>query len=374
MTSFDPIAEIRITLQGPVMHILSGLVPELAGLEPPAAYERVMDDLGLLERCFAAFRANPEAFAPLLVDTTGKPVGADGEIPLACGRSLDQVMGMVVRSAARRYFRRRLPQLISAGRRAAAAERRGLVSDLMGSFRGEPAAASARPLSQGEALYREISDYLRFDWQVRLVPSYSRLSLTQVRVLGDSLLEIRDEHMLKAALSGRPMPAPQQSEATPATVAATPAVPEAPPAFDPAAVSEQDLFLARLIDGDGQVRIKLLAEALGGPHARAALAANPLRQNATIPPDIGAGAVAVMVKLMDLREEQIAVALVSAYAMLGRSGFPAVFGIGARPATMRQLVERARAAGIGRYTPPMDVAEFFEKAFARAREKLFKAA
>lgn len=368
--SADPVSEIRATLRGPVMRVLTGLMPELEGVEAGRGYEMVMDDVALLERAFAAFRDNRDRFAALLVDTTGRPVGADDDMPLSCGRSLNQVVAMVVRSAARRYFRRRLPALVAGARRAAAQERRGVVADLMTAFHGPQTPPTApRPLMEGEVLYREISDYLHYDWQARLVPSYSKLSVTQVRRLGEMLLQIRDEKMLAAALAGKPMPEPE-------TVAPAEARVEEPakPAFDPAAMSEQELFLARLIDETGQVRITLLAEALGGAHARAALSAgSTLRRNAVIPPDVGAGAVTVMVKIMDLRAEQIAVALISAYAMLGRDGFASVFGATAKPTTMRQLVERARAAGIGRYSSPSVVADFMERSFAKAREKLFAA-
>jgi len=374
----DPIDEIRLNLQGPVMRVMRNLVPELAAVHHNQAYDLALDDLRILKQCFQAFHDHHDQFLPFLIDTAKRPIGDDHDMPLYCGRSLNQVAGIVVRSAARRYFRRRLPTMVSNVRRSAALERRGMMMELMESFKGsQPTSAPPKQIPEGEALYREIADYLHFDWQVPLVPAYSKLNVTQIRRLGSSIMELRDEQSLKAAVAGKPLIDQAQDVVKVVEAPANDSVPrveEARPVFDPSMLSEPELILARLIDHEGVVRISILADALGRPHARAALAANPIRRNAIIPPDVGAGAIAILVKLMDLRDEQIAVLLVTAYAMLGRDIFPTVFGSSANPATLRQLVERSRAAGITRYTEPKVLADFIESMFAKARAKILKVA
>lgn len=366
------------------MHIMHDLVPELSEVHPHQAYDLALDDIRILSKCLEAFRENRDHFAPFLIDAAKRPVGDDGDMPLFCGRSLNQVVGIVVRSAARRYFRRRLPNLVADARRAAVLERRGVMVELIDTFRGPPPSSTvSKRIIEGDALYREIADYLHFDWQVPLVPAYAKLTVPQVRRLGANLLELRDAKSLAAAVAGKPIPEPEaggqsrpQDLPTPVTAAPQKDVPEKEvPVFDPSRLTENELILSRLIDsGTGQVRITVLADALDKPHAQAALAANPLRRNAIIPPDITPGAIAVLVKLLDLRDEQIAVLLVTAYAMLGRDLFPTVFGASAKPAILRQLVERGRTNGIGRYTEPKAIATFIEAMFAKAREKILKVA
>ena len=101
------VRKINATLQGPVIDALAELVPDIRRLPRRNALEAVLDDVDLLHRCFLSFRTNPERFRHLLVDKHKVSV-ADAEALLECGRSLDQVIAMVVRTAAKRHFRRRL--------------------------------------------------------------------------------------------------------------------------------------------------------------------------------------------------------------------------------------------------------------------------
>ena len=101
------VRKINATLQGPVVEILAELVPDVRRLPKHGALEAILDDIELLDRCFQAFRSNPEQFRHLLVDRHKVSV-EDAEALLECGRSLDDVVAMVVRTAAKRHFRTRL--------------------------------------------------------------------------------------------------------------------------------------------------------------------------------------------------------------------------------------------------------------------------
>lgn len=101
------VRRITATLRGPVLDVLGDLVPEVKRLPRRGALEAILDDIDLLHRCFLAFRASPERFRHLLVDRHKVRV-EDADALLECGRSLDLVTARVVRTAAKRHFRRRL--------------------------------------------------------------------------------------------------------------------------------------------------------------------------------------------------------------------------------------------------------------------------
>ena len=99
------VARINNALQGPVVEILGQFLPELKALPHEQAYDRTLDDIGLLTRCFQLFRQERQHFRTVLVDERRRPVSDDNAL-LSCGRTLAEVIAMVVRTAAKRYFRR----------------------------------------------------------------------------------------------------------------------------------------------------------------------------------------------------------------------------------------------------------------------------
>ena len=60
----------------------------------------------MIDLCFRTFRRQRAHFRHLLVDVSGCEVADDSTLP-CCGRSLQEIVRMVVRTAARRHFRRR---------------------------------------------------------------------------------------------------------------------------------------------------------------------------------------------------------------------------------------------------------------------------
>ena len=155
------------------MVTLQKLVPALGVLPRDQVYERILDNPELLDGCFQVFRSNPEAFSPLLVRSDKSPIITEAD-PLRCGRSLSQVIAMVVRSCARRYFRRALKE--PAVRRPPPAK--PTLLEWLGLVKQAP---KKKPLTKADRLYRAISDHLLYEWQARLIPYYAPLPEQLVR-------------------------------------------------------------------------------------------------------------------------------------------------------------------------------------------------
>lgn len=198
---------ITEALRGPVIDLLARLVPEVARLPRHRAFDMVIDDCELLHRCFLSFRARRAQFRPLLVDARNRPVGNDNT-PLACGRTLNEVVAMVVRSAARRHFRMRLgpyprrPDAAGVGYETAPPAGYGAMTDRLmvrwGNSRREMAPGA--PTASGDLLYDALKHTLLHDWQALLIPLYARMTARQVCELGSRLLDFRSPAQLEAYL------------------------------------------------------------------------------------------------------------------------------------------------------------------------------
>ncbi|MBI3445285.1 MAG: hypothetical protein HY055_07960, partial [Magnetospirillum sp.] len=215
---------INGTLQGPVVDILGQFLPELKALPRDQAYDRTLDDLDLLTRCFQIFRRERPRFRYVLVDERRRPVAEDN-VPLSCGRTLAEVIAMVVRTAAKRYFRRKL----SPG--AARAE------TLAAEAAPQPAKSASR--SPADELYDAIKAYLLHEWQVPLVPAYSEMNPALVRRIGAKILDCREPESLARLIADPDSPVandnPSAGPATQPTTFAAPFVsPFAPTARAPA--------------------------------------------------------------------------------------------------------------------------------------------
>ncbi|WP_009870399.1 hypothetical protein [Paramagnetospirillum magnetotacticum] len=195
----DPgIEAIRAALEGPVIGVLRNEVLALKGLPRNAAYDKAMNDPKMLDECLRLFRTRPELFAHVVTDAQKRPITQDKDV-LACGRTLAEAVALVVRASARRYFRAKLdfrarfqipPPKQSVMNRMAVAL--GLAHP------PPPKKPAAKPHARSEALYQVIRDYLRFDWQVMLIPHYTPMSPSVVSDLGSRLLDIREAAELQA--------------------------------------------------------------------------------------------------------------------------------------------------------------------------------
>ncbi|HXP96321.1 MAG TPA: hypothetical protein VN809_06390, partial [Telmatospirillum sp.] len=101
------IDRINAALRGPATEIFRQVIPDLRARTRRDAYEHIMNNPGLAAACFQEFRAKPELFQSLMVGPDSSPVTRDDQT-LSCGKTLAQVITLVVRAVAKRYFRARL--------------------------------------------------------------------------------------------------------------------------------------------------------------------------------------------------------------------------------------------------------------------------
>ncbi|MEW5726436.1 MAG: hypothetical protein AB1918_01285 [Pseudomonadota bacterium] len=364
--SMAAVRQVNDTLQGPVLDILSRLVPELTVGPRASAYERTLDDIDLLERCFKAFRRERARFRALLVDENRQPVAADN-VRLSCGRTLDEVVAMVVRTAAKRYFRRRHDPA-NADKPVAARLRqdihdKGFVHRVGALVKGDgKKGVHAKPThSRADELYDAIKAHLLHDWQVPMVPTYAEMPPTLVRSLGAKILEVRDLDHLKRILDD-PAEAAKLFDLPEEEAAAKPdaAVPPPPRRDERARLSD-------VLSGDSNT---LRAEAFGAVLMRAEVkavartAALPLK-SAEILRSVGAIPTKLLVAELGLRLDQLAVVLLVAHETVGDEVFRRIFGQPGNAEMVMRVTQRARAAGLNQASGLDHCAGFVRDLFAR---------
>ncbi len=187
--------EIIRTIKGPVMERLVKTIPAFAAYED--AYGTIMASPDLLYACMQLFRNKRELFQDLLIDAAGNPV-TDDDTPLRCERSVNQIIGMVVRSGAKAYAEKRFgasakvkqvvrPETMNFIERIAA-----LVGKKWESERPK------QPKSAAEEFYAAIKDNLDFDWQVPLIPQFAELPVKLIRDLGKGVTTLHNPEGLEA--------------------------------------------------------------------------------------------------------------------------------------------------------------------------------
>lgn len=356
----NAVRQVNDTLQGAVLGILCQFLPELKALPADRAYQRTLDDIGLLSRCFSVFRAQRDKFQPVLVDEARRPV-ADDSTPLACGRSLEQVVAMIVRTAAKRHFRRRHNPPHRPPAQAQAAHRR-LHQRLGRLFKAPPpvAALQATPLrGRAEELYDALRANLRHDWQVPLVPTYAEMSPNLARSLGDKLLELRDLEQLRRVVAD-----PEEA----AKLFETPEQQQA--ATDPAPRRDERARLSDILAPGGGLKVDTFARVLQQPGLRAQLRPRPAEAPLSQPlRETGTMAAKLLVAELGLRLDQLAVVLLVAHETIGAESFARFFGPHADAALVIRMTQRARQAGLNQGTALGDCAAFVRELFKRADPK-----
>jgi hypothetical protein len=344
--SATAIRRVNDTLRGPVADVVSQFLPELRGLPRGKVYDRALDDLDLLSRCFEVFQRERKQFRYIVVDGRHRPVTGD-DVPLSCGRTLQQVVAMVVRTAAKRYFRRTLdPAAAKAAPRRSAAQLRQPVAVR------RPKVASA-----ADDLYEAIKDYLVHDWQVPLVPAYADMSPGLVRTLGARLLTIRRVEELRRLIADPA--AVDQLLAELDAAAAVELVAAATPLAD---------LCARLLSADGRrLRPEAFNEALLRPEVRSQLpqADTVVRVNEVLR-DVGGVPARLLLTGLRLTTEQLVVVIFNARHAVGPEVFLRLFGQPGKPELVLRVVERGIASGIGPETPLAECAAFVRRLFTRA--------
>ena len=302
------VKRVNETLRGPVAEVLSQSMPELHGLTTEQVYDKVLDEPGLLAKAFSIFRDQRHRFRHVVRDGNSRPV-LDDTVVLSCGRTLEEVIAMVVRTAAKRYFRSTKPQL------------------------------------SADQLYEAIKDYLMHEWQVPMVPAYADLTTEQVRSLGLRLLTIRDPQQLQAELKADGL----LTNAEPLT--------NEPP---------QDAFSLYLtLD-----RCRLRPEAFEGLMERADfkpwLPANDNWRGLFRTMDVGANPILTLANGLKLSPEQLGIMLVWAYSEMGQDVFSRLFGFPGQPELIARLVGDGLTQGIDDATSLAECARFIPDFLRRA--------
>ena len=314
------VKRVNDTLRGPVADILARLMPELSGLSQVEVYEHVLDEPTLLTKGFDLFRNERHWFRHVVVDGRARPV-LDDTVILSCGRTLEEVIAMVVRTSAKRYFRKTLaPQ----------------------------DAADSPPHSAADELYEAIKDFLMHEWQVPLVPAYADMSVSLVRSLGPRLLIIREMAELRSLIDG------PVSKPTAPPVAAE----DNPPVHEE---EEDPLALFLTLDGR-RVRPESFVAVMDRPDIRAILPGGPFVDPLTSLTDIfwevGGPAARILINGLKISPEQLGIMLASAHTIMGKEVFTRLFGFPGQPELVLRLVQQGLSEKIGAQTSFADCAGF----------------
>jgi hypothetical protein len=149
-------------------------------------------------------------FADLLKNGQGVPVSDDDE-PLWCGRSINDVRVLVIRTTAKKYFRTHGDRFHDIREHDTRPDSKVNVPMLERLFdlvtrlwHPQPARTKApsrpKPKSGADVFYEAMAPYLRHDWQLPLIPYYAALPKSLVRELGEGLLTMRRPEDLEFVL------------------------------------------------------------------------------------------------------------------------------------------------------------------------------
>ncbi|CCG41450.1 conserved hypothetical protein [Magnetospirillum molischianum DSM 120] len=304
---------INEALKGPAAAIFRGLVPAFVTIGRDRFYDTVMDSTQLLSGCLQIFQSQRSRFSALLVDEQGRQVN-DDRVRLRCGRSVEDIVAMIVRTHAKRHFRSALG--------------------------GDP----NDPASHAGQLYLAIRDYLLHDWQVPLVPHYAPLPVETVLRLGPGLLDLRDAEAVRTLTPSAPVPVAAVPVPVPEIVSPPP-VPKPAPAPSlrmgvegagpgrPSSPQEEfwwdaltDRSVSQIIGTRSPNEMRELVAALAGV-------------NDSVRSELFAG--------LSLTTFQAAICLATAYRVLGRNSFANLFGLPGRPVVIATIAKRLRERGAG---------------------------
>ena len=351
--------QVRATLRGPVMKTLAEGIPEVRNMPGVVAYDKVMGDIALLEQCFTYFRASREKFTAILVDDQQRQVNDDAA-KLFCGRTLNEVVAMIVRSAAFRYFGKRLGQVRPMTAKKPV-KQSALARIIAMMTKAKPAPVQPGR-SKADLLYEAIREYLLYEWQVPLVPAYSMLTPGEVTRLGPRIVDFRTESELMTA-AGRPrLGVPPVAPKSPLDWAVTP--PPPPPPEKPVEVVK--LNVEDLLTPD---RNWLKVETLGATLLDKAVrdAANNGEQMlalTSILKQVGGGLVRALVEDLGLNKRQMTVCLLTAQRVMPPSAFELLGRSSVNAPAMMRLMAAAKKAGIGPQSSLEDCAAFLTTLFA----------
>ena len=183
--------EIIRTIKGPVTERVLELIPALKSYDDP--YGTVLATPDLLYACLQLVTTRREKFLDLLVDAAGNPVEGD-DTPLRCDRTLNQIIGMVVRSGTKAYADQRWGTAAKPPSKVMhSPQTKSLLDKLSDLVRGKwSEAEQPKPTpTQGDRFYAAIKDHLDFDWQVPLIPYFAEIPIKLINELGKGVTTLR---------------------------------------------------------------------------------------------------------------------------------------------------------------------------------------
>lgn len=154
------VKSITEALKGPVAEVFRNLVPGFGEFNGAMFYDSVISNPDMLHGCLLIFRKRRDAFSHLLVDSKGRLVN-DDFVALRCGRTVHDIIAMIVRTHAKRHFK-----------------------DALGGDPNDKTSKSGR-------LYNAMNEYLIHEWQVPLVAHYAPLPAHKMKELGPALLDLK---------------------------------------------------------------------------------------------------------------------------------------------------------------------------------------
>jgi hypothetical protein len=312
---------ITDTLKGPVAAVFRSLVPAFCDLDGDEFYEAVVGSSDLLHGCMLIFRKRRSVFAHLLVDAQGRPVN-DDFVALRCGRSVHDIIAMIVRTHAKKHFRAVLG--------------------------GDP----NDPNSKAGKLYLAMNEYLIHEWQVPLVPHYAPMPAAKARELGPMLLDLKtaaevDEVVAKAGA--------RRAEVAPPSAPVAPANANAGPADELVVIEdhsrERDFWWETLND-------PLVRQAMGS------LSEAEMRELTAAFCQLGEATRSELLAPMGLSLYQAAVLLGMCYRTLGRAGFGQIFGKPGSQGAVSAFAGKLRARKVNSGTNLRDLARAVEAVLA----------
>lgn len=312
------VRQITETLKGPVAAVFRSLAPSFGDLKGSDFYETVLGSSDLLHGCLLIFRKRRDAFAHLLVDAQGRTV-TDDFVRLKCGRTVHDIIAMIVRTHAKKHFR--------------------------ASLGGDPNDAK----SPSGRLYQAMNEYLIHEWQVPLVPHYTPLPVAKVRELGPALLELKTVAELQALLS-KPAISVTLPGIPPGIPHSIPAKPAEPVLVDSHS-REEDFWWETL--NDPQVR-----QSLGNLNER------DMRELTAAFCQLGEATRSNLLAPLGLSLYQAAVVLGASYRSLGRAGFTQIFGKPGNAGAVAAFTTKLKQRGGGSRTDIRSLARAVDSVLA----------
>lgn len=322
------VRQITETLKGPVAAVYRDLIPAFGDMDGGEFYDAVLASSDMLHGLILIFHKRRDAFSHLLVDAQGRPVG-DDFVRLRCGRSVHDIISMIVRTHAKKHFR--------------------------ASLGGDP----NNPDSKAGRLYLAMNEYLIHEWQVPLVPHYAGIPVDKMRELGPMLLDLKTVAEVQQVVA-------QSASRAQLTAPAAPAKPananvhaaemgEARAKLEAMVVEshsrEEDFWWETL--NDTQVR-----QALGNPSD------NDMRELTAAFCQLGDATRGELLAPLGLSLYQAAVLLGTCHRTLGRAAFGQIFGKPGNAAAVTAFTGKLKAKGVSSRTDVRSLGRLVEGVLA----------